>query len=169
MANEIERSGKAGGSVPARRDSGSFLSLRDEMDRMFSDFFSDFPLSPFHGRRSAIDRMDLRIPAMDVVENEKSFRITAELPGIDEKDIDVSVSDELLTIRGEKREEREDKSEARRLSERSYGSFERSLRLPHGVDPDKIDADFKKGVLTITLPKSEEAQKRQRKIQVKGE
>lgn len=169
MATEVQRSGQTGSSIPARRDRSPFLSLRDEMDRMFNDFLSDFSLSPFQGWRSIFDRMDVKVPAIDVVENEKSYRITAELPGMDEKDIEVSVTDQMLTIRGEKKEEREEESEARRLSERSYGSFERSLRLPPGVETDKIDAEFKKGVLTINLPKSEEAQKRQRKIQVKGQ
>jgi HSP20 family protein len=97
--------------------------------------------------------------------------VRAELPGIDEKDIDVRLSDGTLTIRGEKKEEREEREEGGSyyVSERRYGSFQRSFRIPEGIDHDKVDASFRKGVLTITLPKTPEAQQKAKKIEVKGE
>ena len=90
----------------------------------------------------------------------------AELPGIDPKDIDISLNEGVLTIKGEKRQEREEKEEGYHLVERSYGSFTRSIRLPREVQSDKINASYKNGVLRITLPKSEEAKKKEIKIKV---
>ncbi|GIK40693.1 MAG: hypothetical protein BroJett011_45260 [Chloroflexota bacterium] len=92
-------------------------------------------------------------PRVDVTENEKEVRITAELPGLEEKDIDVSLSNDVLTISGEKKAEREDKGDNYYRMERSYGSFHRSIPLPTEVDTDHCDATFKNGVLQITLPK----------------
>lgn len=167
---EPEKKEQAGTKAPAKSERRPLHDLRSEIERMFDDAFSEFSLMPFRRWRPSVRTgFEMTMPAMDVIENEKEYRITAELPGIEEKDLDVSVSDDLLTIRGEKRQEREEKTETRRLSERSYGSFERSLRLPAGADAEKIEANFRKGVLTITLPKSEEAQKRQRRIDVKAE
>jgi HSP20 family protein len=108
------------------------------------------------------------VPAVDITEDDKGYRIAAELPGMSEKDIDVSISGDMLTIKGEKRQEREEKEKNRYLSERSYGMFQRSFPLPEGVDRDKISADFSKGVLTLTLPKTADAQKQQKKIEVKA-
>ena len=94
------------------------------------------------------------------------FVVKAELPGIDPKDIDISLSEGVLTIRGEKRQEKEEKDEGYHLVERSYGSFTRSIRLPREVQNEKINASYKNGVLKITLPKSEEAKKKEIKIKV---
>jgi HSP20 family protein len=104
-------------------------------------------------------------PAIDIVEKEKAYEVTAELPGLDVKNIDLQLSDNMLRIKGEKQEEKEEKGKDRYVSER-YGSFRRSLQVPVGVDADKIEASFKGGVLTITLPKSPEAQKKQKTIPV---
>ena len=93
------------------------------------------------------------MPATDLVETDKEIEITAELPGLEEKDIQIDLSDNVLTIRGEKREERTEEGEQRRLIERSYGSFERSLRLPFVPEDDGVTADFKNGVLTVTARK----------------
>ena len=101
-------------------------------------------------------------------EDEQAYKISAELPGIDAKDIDVSVSGDTLVLKGEKRQEREEKDKNYHFSERSYGSFHRSFELPSSVDRNKIAADFSKGVLTITLPKTVEAQKPVKKIEVKS-
>ncbi len=101
-------------------------------------------------------------------EDEKAYKISAELPGIDAKDIDVSVSGDTLVLKGEKRQEKEEKDKNYHFSERAYGSFQRSFQLPPSVDRDKVAADFSKGVLTITLPKTAEAQKPQKKIEVKS-
>ena len=108
------------------------------------------------------------MPAVDIAETDKAYEITAELPGMDEKNIEVKFADGVLTIKGEKKEEKEEKKKDYYLSERSYGSFQRSFQVPDGVDTDKIEATFKKGVLTVTLPKSAEAQKAAKKIDVKA-
>ncbi len=108
------------------------------------------------------------MPAVDVAESEKAYEITAELPGMDEKTIEVKVADGSLTIKGEKQEKKEEKEKGYYLRERHYGSFERSFDVPETVDADKIEASFKNGVLTVTLPKKPEAQKPAKKIEVKA-
>jgi HSP20 family protein len=107
-------------------------------------------------------------PAVDIAEGEKAYEITAELPGMDEKNIEVKIANGTLTIKGEKQEEKEEKKKDFYLHERHFGSFERGFTMPDGVDPDKIEASFKKGVLTVTLPKKPEAQKPAKKIEVKA-
>ena len=107
-------------------------------------------------------------PIADVVEGETDYRITAELPGMSEKDIEISLAGDTLTVKGEKKEEHEEKAQNRYVSERRYGSFQRSFALPEDADPEKIEAAFKNGVLTITLPKRPEAQAKQRKIEVRA-
>jgi HSP20 family protein len=104
----------------------------------------------------------------DVSETESRYEISVELPGIDEKDIELSISDGLLTLKAEKKEEREEKKKNYHLTERSYGSITRSFRIPEGVATDKIKAAFSKGVLEVTLPKTKQAKARQRKIPVKA-
>src|SRR3990172_5392275 len=108
-----------------------------------------------------------KAPAVDIVEKEKEYEITAELPGLDENNVEVKFADGLLTIKGEKREEKEERKKDYYLSERRFGSFQRSFQLPDGVDADKIEACFKNGVLTVTLPKSPEAQRKEKKIAIK--
>jgi HSP20 family protein len=99
---------------------------------------------------------------------EKAYELTAELPGIEEKNVDVKVANGVLTIKGEKQEEKEEKKKDYYLRERHFGSFERSFQVPDGVDNDKIEASFKKGVLTVTLPKKPEAQKAVKTIDIKA-
>ncbi|WP_297300351.1 Hsp20/alpha crystallin family protein [uncultured Methylovirgula sp.] len=156
----------------AAAPSRPFVSLRQEIDRLFEDFGRDFWVSPFRSLRDIESSMRREnwasAPAVDIVENDKAFEVTAELPGMDEKSIDVQVANGGLTIKGEKHEETEEKRKDYFLRERRFGSFERSFRLPEGVDKDKIEAVFKKGVLTVTLPKSAEAQKAAKKIEVKA-
>jgi HSP20 family molecular chaperone IbpA len=101
-------------------------------------------------------------------QTDKGYEITAELPGMEEKDIDVKLSNGILTIRGEKRDEKEEKKQNYYMRERSFGSFERSFQVPEDVDVNKIGASFKKGVLTLMLPKSAEAQKAEKKIEIKA-
>jgi HSP20 family protein len=108
------------------------------------------------------------VPAVDVVEKEKEYQLLAELPGLDEKDVEVSVADDILTIKGEKKEEKEEKAKNYYVSERRYGTFQRSFQLPAGVDAEKIEANFQKGVLTVTLPKAPEALKKEKKIAIKS-
>lgn len=153
-----------------------FDDLRREVDRLFTDF--DQGLFPTL-RRPAFDFGDLwrgpgngngflAVPAVDVVEKDDAFVVSAELPGLDNKDIEVEVANDCLTLRGEKQEAKEEKKGGYRLQERRYGSFERSFRLPEGVDASAIDAGFARGVLTVTLPKTAEAKKSARRIEVKG-
>jgi HSP20 family protein len=104
---------------------------------------------------------------VDVSEDKESFIVQAELPGMDPKDVDVNISGNMLTVKGEKKKEEEKKDEHRHSMERYYGSFQRSFQLPANVNTDKIDATFEKGVLKITLPKTEEAKKKEIEIKVK--
>jgi HSP20 family protein len=108
-----------------------------------------------------------KVPAVDVAETAKGYEITAELPGIEEKNVEVKYADGTLSIKGEKKDEREEKKENYYLSERNYGSFQRSFRVPDGVDTDKVEASFKNGVLTVMLPKTPEAQKKEKRIEIK--
>jgi HSP20 family protein len=110
---------------------------------------------------------DMMMPHMDVSETESEVRICAELPGVSEKDVDVSLSGDVLTIRGEKKFERKDDTENYHFMERSYGTFQRSLRLPYAVDPNQVQASFENGMLTVILPNGKE-QERSRRIQVIG-
>ena len=148
-------------------------SFRGEMDRLFDRFAGGFGLPAFR-RMFDLDpasRMEsafsFSAPAVDMTEDDKAYKITAELPGLDEKDIDVTVSGDMLTLKGEKRYEKDEQDKNRYMTERAYGSFQRSFVLPDGIDREKIAADLSKGVLTITLPKTPEAQKQQKKIEVK--
>jgi HSP20 family protein len=108
------------------------------------------------------------MPAIDMSEDEKTYKISAELPGMDTKDVDVSVTGDMLVLKGEKRQEREEKDKNYHFSERAYGSFQHAFELPASVDRGKIAADFSKGVLTITLPKTVEAQQPTKQIAVKA-
>ena len=146
-------------------------NLRREMDRLFDEF--DWR-SPF--RRSVFDMEPLwrreltwaATPAVDIVEKDKAYEVAAELPGMDENNIEVKVANGMLTIKGEKKEEKEEKRKDYYHSERRYGSFERRFQISEGVDTSKIEASFKKGVLTVTLPKTSEAQAAEKKIAVKA-
>ena len=150
-----------------------FESLRREVDRLFEDF----TLNPFRLplRRPAFDLEPfwqpdswVAMPAMDLVERHDAFEMTAELPGLDEKNIEVNVANGVLTVKGQKEEDKVEKKEDFHLRERRFGSFSRSVRVPDTVDADKIEASFKNGVLKVTLPKKPEAQKPVKKIEVKG-
>jgi HSP20 family protein len=161
---------RAGETLPTPGDLHPLSNLRREVDRLFEDF----PFGPWR-RSSVFDvapfwRGELSLakaPAVDVAEKEKEYEIPAELPGMGEKDIDVKFANGMLTIKGEKKEEKEEKRKDYHLSERRFGSFQRSFTVPEDVDVDKIDASFKNGVLTVVLPKSEEAQKREQTIEIK--
>jgi HSP20 family protein len=129
-----------------------FGALRREMDRVLERFF---------GEPSGVERpVGMWTPRINVTEGKDSLAITAELPGLEAKDVEVSISGDMLTIKGEKKQEREEKDEYRHMVERTYGAFSRMVRLPAPVDADKIKASFKNGVLTVTLPKTEAAKQK---------
>jgi HSP20 family protein len=147
-------------------------SFRNEMDRLFDRFGGGFGL-PSLRRMFDVEApwrssFSFSMPAIDMSEDEKAYKISAELPGMDSKDIDVSVTGDTLVLKGEKRQEKEEKDKNYHFSERAYGSFQRAFELPASVDRGKIAADFSKGVLTITLPKSAAAQQPTKKIEVKA-
>lgn len=159
-----------GGSVSAPQAWEPFTSFRQDMDRLFEEFQrgfggprSMFSMEPFWRRKTS----SAAAPAVDVTETDKGYEITAELPGLADKDLEVKLANGALTIKGEKTEEKEEKRKDYHISERRYGAFERSFQLPQGVDSDKVEASFKNGVLKIMLPKTAEAQKAEKNIAVK--
>jgi len=148
-------------------------SLRREVDRLFDSFGVSFP-SGFGRHALSFDLPWPRqaaweiSPAVDVAESEKEYEITAELPGLTDKDIEVKLSNGNLVIKGEKKEEKEEKGKDFYLSERRFGSFVRTFATPPGVESGKIEASFSNGVLTVKLPKTAEAIKNETKIAVKA-
>jgi HSP20 family protein len=160
----------AGGPAPWT----PFETLRREIDRIFDSFHLGARDFPFGRRAFELDLPWPReagfalAPAVDVAQKDKEYEITAELPGMDEKDIEVKLANNTLTIKGEKREEKEEREKDYYVSERRYGSFVRSFQLPEGIDAGKIEATFAKGVLTVKLPKTAEAQKSEKTISIKA-
>jgi HSP20 family protein len=154
------------GHLPAHwvEDIESLPQLRREMNRLFDDFFTGFGFPSLGGTEAR-----MLTPRIDVSENDQEIQITAELPGLDAKDVEVTVTDDTLTIRGEKKEESERKEHDHHVTERSYGTFSRTLRLPFAVDAGRAKAAFKDGVLRITIPKPKEVQQRTHRIEVRRE
>jgi len=142
------------------RGDDPFRSLFQEVQKTFEDFSRRTPFGRFGSDMS---------PKIDVAESKDAVEVTAELPGVEEKDVDVTLVDDVLTIRGEKKTEREEQDADKNwhVEERSYGSFTRSIPLPFDPDPSKVAAKFDKGVLRIHLPKPPEAAKKEQKIQIK--
>lgn len=154
---------KKGNGSPANRSPDIFAAMRDEMDRVFERFEQGWPRWPSllrSGERQAV------IPDLEVRENGSQVTIEADLPGVDEKDVSVTLSEGLLTIKGERKSEREEKDADYHLCERSYGTFERTLRLPDGVDENKVEAKFDKGVLKVVAQKRPEAVKAEKRIPI---
>jgi HSP20 family protein len=143
-----------------------FASFREQMDRLLNDFWSDFPgtslSSRFEGKLGAF------MPGVEVSEDKEKVKVTAELPGMSENDIQLTLAanGEQLLIRGEKKFEEERKEESFYRSERAYGSFQRTLHLPTRVDPERVNASFKDGVLTVTLMKRPESESGSRQIRI---
>jgi len=140
------------------RPFGELSSLRREMDRLWENFFGERPLGRIWEREWA--------PSLDMSETKDNYVVKAEVPGIDAKHIDISLTGDVLSIRGEKKQEKEEKEEDFHLVERNYGSFSRSVRIPAEVESNKIKASYKNGILTITLPKSEKVKAKEVKIKV---
>jgi Molecular chaperone (small heat shock protein) len=151
--------------LAARREyENPVLAIQDEMNRMFDRFFTDpFDLAPFE--HAALSEFS---PRIDVSETDKEIRVVAELPGLDEKDIQLELEQDALVISGEKKSESEDKGKNFHRVERSFGSFSRVIPLPAAIEAEKVEAEFKKGVLTVTLPKPASAVKAAHKIAIKS-
>ncbi|NWB84296.1 MULTISPECIES: Hsp20/alpha crystallin family protein [Pseudomonas] len=149
--------------------------LRQQVDHLFEDFTHGsglpsfgrglFDVEPFWRRELITHAM----PAVDIVEKDKSFEITAELPGMDQKNIEIKLSNGSLIIKGEKKEDKEEKRKGYHMTERHYGSFERVFNLPTSVEAEKIEANFSKGVLSISLPKKADAMKAEKVVPIKGD
>ena len=135
----------------------SLVDFTNTIDSIFNRFFEE-------DEESSVYRFD---PAMDVEETAKQFKLTAELPGMDKSDVNISVKDDVLTISGEKREEKKKEESDYYRSERVFGKFQRSFRLPDIVEEDKIEAEFKNGILNITIPKSKETVSKEKQIDIK--
>ncbi|MBB5373800.1 Hsp20/alpha crystallin family protein [Acidocella aromatica] len=146
-------------NAPAPQPHDPWRSFRNELDRVFEQFGQT--LSPWWGGEN------MKLPSVDITEDDKTFTLTAELPGLSAEDVDVSLDGRTLVIKGEKQQETKTEEKNYHLTERSYGAFERSFYLPDGVNADAIDATVAKGVLTVTLPKLPSAADKAKKITVK--
>ncbi len=142
------------------RPTRDLLSIRDEVNRLFDNFFTGVP----ERRRGLLEGE--WAPSVDIAETDNDVVVTAELPGVKQDDVDITITDDVLILKGEKKEEKEVKEKNYHRIERSYGSFQRSVSLPAGVQADKAKATYKDGVLHITVPKAEEAKPKQIKIDV---
>ena len=155
------RSGRERGELLPSRDIWEpFGSLRRDMEGLFENFSRDFGWGPPAAAGVGM------APRVDVSETESEIKIEAELPGVDEKDVEVVLSDGRLTIKGEKKQEKEEKKKDYHMVERSYGSFARSIALPFEADPNQVKASFAKGVLTVTVPKPPQVKAKQKKIAI---
>ena len=154
--------------LPSKTFHDPFSAMRREMDRVFGRFFGEQPLASLPSAATSLTsgRANWLVPDIDVAETKDAVVLTAELPGLEEKDIDLVVADGLLTIKGEKKYEYDDEKENVHIMERRYGSFERSIRLPDTVDPDAIKADFANGVLKVTMTKKPDAIQVEKKIPI---
>jgi HSP20 family protein len=138
-------------------------TFRQEMDKLVESFFGGLDFHPF-GKRSGTF-----MPQVDVADTDKEIKVSVELPGLDDKDVEVSLTKETLTIKGEKKEEKEEKGKDYYRSERSFGSFTRTIPLPVAIDVEKAAASFKKGVLTVNLPKTKQVINETKKVAIKAE
>jgi HSP20 family protein len=162
MAQDIKKQETSGSSVQRYWD--PFAQMRREMDRVFDSFLGREPVGwPSLSRMTTSEAVT---PDVDVHETDKDIVFEVELPGMNEKDINVTVRNGVLSLTGEKKSERDEKKDTYHLVERSYGAFQRSFRLPDAIEEDQIRADFDKGVLRIVVPKHAEAVKAEKKIPI---
>ena len=150
-------------SIYRNDDMDPFMSLHRNVNRLFDEVFRGFDTPSVLGRMAPLNGT---WPSVEFSETDKEIRVTAEIPGLDEKDVEVMLEDGVLTLRGEKKAETEDKD--RQFSERYYGRFERHFSLGREVEDDKVAATFNNGVLTVTLPKSKKAQANAKRIAING-
>lgn len=180
MSNSVKKMPVTTEDKPSKRTLGPDLFrpleiLRQQVDNLFADFGRGTWPSPFSRGLFDVDPIwpleltGSSLLAVDIIEKDKSYEIAAELPGMDHKNIEIKLSNGSLIIRGEKKQDKEEKKKGYHLSERHYGSFERTFNLPKGVDADKIEASFSKGVLNITLPKKPDAMKADKVVPIKAE
>jgi len=151
--------------APRRAGFGSLSSLHDEIDRLFEDFSSGWGRFPWPAEAN---ESGFALPKLDVAESDKALHVSAEMPGLAEKDVNIEIADGVLTITGDHEDKSEEKDKTYHRVERSRRSYRRSLSLPPGVDEDKVKATLKNGVLEIDIPKTAEAKARTRKIEVKA-
>lgn len=162
MAQEIKKPESSSAELPRVRD--PFADMRAEMDRVFDSFLGRSFL-----RRPSLPRAtlpEIMTPDVDIRENDKEIVFEAELPGMDEKDVSVMMREGILSLKGEKKSERDEKKDTYHLVERSYGAFERSFQLPDTIDENQIKASFDKGVLRVVVPKRPEAARSEKKIPI---
>jgi HSP20 family protein len=152
------------GLTPFSRD--PFTSFRREVDRLFDDFFSPVEARSF-AAPAAATRAAAVWPSIDVNETDQAYVVTAEAPGLEDKDVELNLRDNVLTISGEKRQEHKEEDRGRTYAERFYGRFQRTIPFDAEVDADKVQATFKNGVLTVNLPKNPQARDKTRKIEIK--
>jgi HSP20 family protein len=145
--------------IPASRDADPFLTLHREMNRLFDDIMGNLA-------SSADAEGGVFAPRLDMTETDDEVVVCAELPGVDRKDVDVTMSGDVLSIRGEKKIERDERKENRHVSERVYGTFARSVQLPFRADPDGVSASFEHGVLTVHVPKPAGIRQEARRIEI---
>lgn len=151
----------------SRELANPILELHRRMDELFNDFLEGFGLTRWPFTDSG-ERLTMA-PSVDVSETDDEITVSADVPGMDEKDIEVTLDNDVLVLRGEKKREREEKKRNYHLVERAYGEFCRRIPLPSSIDPDKVKARFAKGVLTISIPKKPEARSREKKIEITAE
>lgn len=173
MASKTEGKSATSANPPAN----PLVGLRDEIDEVFNNFMrGGWPafgrwggFDPFQSLRAPFSLTGAGLaPNVDVSETEQAYEIKAELPGVEEKDIELTLKDNMLSLKAEKKSEREEKSKNYHLSERTYGVYQRAFQLPDNVDADKISTGFAKGVLSITLPKTTKTPPNARRIEVKA-
>ncbi len=155
---------KSSKSLPSLWSDNPFADFRKEMDRAFESFFGKSNLLKGDDKIN-----EFMAPSIDVAENDGAITLTAELPGISEKDVDISIQNGILTLKGEKKFEKKDDKDDYHVIERRYGSFQRSMRLPPSVNENAVSAKFDKGVLTVTMPKKPGTAPAERKIAIEKE
>jgi HSP20 family protein len=171
MAKNLPQSTqRSGGDVSGRSQGYGPISLfHDEMDRLFDRFFGGFSWPSWPGEGGFLSASgEARVPEIDISENDKEYCVEADLPGLDEKNISLLLENGVLTLKAEKSEEKKDEQKNYHMAERRWQTIHRALRVPDGIDESKVSAEFKKGVLTVHLPKSPEAHKSAKKIEIKS-
>jgi len=164
---DIIRRGDRNEGLARQFEDTGMLSFQREMNRLFDDFFGGFEIAPLHKQEQA--HIQAFVPKINASETEKEIKISAELPGMDEKEVFVEMEEGALSIRGEKKEENEEKGKNWHRIEQSYGTFHRVIPIPTNVDSTKVKATFKKGLLNVSIPKIEDKKKAKKQIEITAE